>query len=106
MKWRRCVTWWQWVRYPGEYEKGILIEGLKKYKDEETIVFHSGTKQNGKEILTNGGRVLAVTSFGKDVSAAAQKSKEMLRHIHFEGINYRRDIGYEFIEAGESNMHV
>ena len=92
--------------YPGEYEKGILIEGLKNYKDEETIVFHSGTKQDGNDVVTNGGRVLAVTSFGKDVSEAAQKSKEMLRHIHFDGLNYRRDIGYEFLKSTESNMHV
>ena len=92
--------------YPGEYEKGISIEGLENYEDPDTIVFHSGTKQQGTEILTNGGRVLAVTSFGKDISDAAQKSKEMLRHIHFEGINYRRDIGYEFVDENESNLHV
>ncbi len=90
--------------YPGDYEKGILIEGLKNYKDEETIIFHSGTKQDGKTVVTNGGRVLAVTSFGKGVNEAAQKSKEMLRHIHFEGINYRRDIGYEFLESAENNV--
>ena len=82
--------------YPGDYEKEILIEGLGTHETEDSIVFHSGTKQIGDKVVTNGGRVLAVTSFGKDINEAALKSKELLRNIHFEGINYRRDIGYEF----------
>ena len=82
--------------YPGDYEKGVLIEGLDIHETGDSILFHSGTKQNGENVVTNGGRVLAATSFGKDISEAALKSKELLRNIHFEGINYRRDIGYEF----------
>jgi phosphoribosylamine---glycine ligase len=83
--------------YPGDYETGIEIEGLPQEENGETIVFHSGTRQKETEVVTNGGRVLAITSFGKNIGDAALKSKEALRHIYFDGINYRRDIGYEFL---------
>lgn len=82
--------------YPGEYEKGLVIDGLGEHETADSFVFHSGTKQKENDVVTNGGRVLAITSFGKNIQDAALKSKELLRNIHFEGINYRRDIGYEF----------
>lgn len=82
--------------YPGEYEKGLLIHGLGEAEGTDSIVFHSGTIANGEDVLTNGGRVLAVTSFGTDIKNAVEQSKETLMNVYFEGINYRHDIGYEF----------
>lgn len=80
--------------YPGDYAKGFTVHGLDQIKD--ALVFHAGTVHKDGLIVTNGGRVFAVTSFGTDVSAAAQQSCEALRSIEFKGMNYRSDIGYEF----------
>jgi len=81
--------------YPGDYEKGKPIH-FGETDNKDTIIFHAGTQQKGNEIVTNGGRVLAVTSFGNTINEAVQQSKETLEQIHFEGMYYRRDIGYEF----------
>ncbi len=83
--------------YPGDYEKGLQVRGLDTAADDETIVFHSGTIHSNDLILTNGGRVLAVTSFGNNIMAAGEASKNLLDEIYFDGIYYRRDIGYEFV---------
>ena len=82
--------------YPGDYEKNKLISGLEIPVDMDTIVFHAGTKKTEQGIETNGGRVLAVSSFGNNLSEAVAKSKKALANIHFEGIYFRGDIGYEF----------
>ena len=82
--------------YPGDYEKGLLIHGLDEAEATDSIVFHSGTILKDDQILTNGGRVLAVTSYGSDIKNAVEQSKETLMNIYFEGINYRHDIGFEF----------
>lgn len=83
--------------YPGDYKKNITITGLENIKEtSDSIVFHSGTKLQGNSIVTNGGRVLAVTSFGENIAEAVQRSKLVLEQVHFEGIYYRKDIGYEF----------
>jgi phosphoribosylamine--glycine ligase len=82
--------------YPGDYEKGFSIEGLSSTEDDEVIIFHAGTKLQGDEILTNGGRVLAVTAYGNSINDAAEKSRKALEKINFEGIYYRTDIGFEF----------
>jgi phosphoribosylamine---glycine ligase len=82
--------------YPGDFETGKLIEGLEKPPFEGTLVFHSGTKKEGDTIVTNGGRVLAVTSFGENIAEAAEQSNYMLEQLYFEGMYYRTDIGYEF----------
>jgi phosphoribosylamine--glycine ligase len=84
--------------YPGEYEKGKAIQGLDKPVLENTIVFHSGTIKESDEIVTNGGRVLAVTSFGDNIAEAVEQSNYMLEQLHFEDMYYRTDIGYEFKE--------
>ncbi len=84
--------------YPGDYEKGKAILGLDEPVLENTIIFHSGTTKEGNDIVTNGGRVLAVTSFGENITEAAEQSNYMLEQLHFEGIYYRTDIGYEFKE--------
>ncbi len=82
--------------YPGDYEKGQPISGLLDTVLEDTIIFHSGTKKAGDEIVTNGGRVLAITSFGENITEAVEQSNYMLEQLHFEGMYHRTDIGYEF----------
>ena len=77
--------------YPEAYEKGKSISGLGK----TDMVFHAGTLGDGDRVLTNGGRVLAATSFGKDIDEAVQKSYETLEGISFEGMYYRKDIGFD-----------
>ena len=82
--------------YPGSYEKGFVIEGLNKPLHADSLVFHAGTARKNSDVVTSGGRVLAVTSYGNTVSAAVMKSKDVLQQISFEGMYYRQDIGFEF----------
>jgi len=82
--------------YPGDYEKGKVITFNHEALDKSTMVFHAGTKQTEEGVVTNGGRVLTVTASGDSIKAAVEKSKAVLANIHFEGINYRKDIGFEF----------
>nr|MDQ6904836.1 phosphoribosylamine--glycine ligase [Bacteroidota bacterium] len=94
--------------YPMAYKKGYAIdfgylenpEASKHIDAEEggAMVFHAGTKKDGEHIITNGGRVLAVSSLADSLADAIELSKEILNQIHFEGMYFRRDIGYEFIE--------
>ncbi|MBX2921723.1 MAG: phosphoribosylamine--glycine ligase [Chitinophagaceae bacterium] len=85
--------------YPGEYEKGNRIDGLELLNEDDILVFHAGTKREDNDIVTNGGRVLAVTAFGESVKRASEKSKAILQIIEFDGMYYRTDIGYEFYES-------
>ena len=81
--------------YPGDYEKGKTIQ-LSEDTD-DSIIFHAGTKTQENEIHTNGGRVIAVTSFADTITEAAQKSKDILSSkVSFDGMYFRKDIGYEF----------
>lgn len=82
--------------YPGEYEKGKAIQFKEAAINENSMIFHAGTKDDAGKVVTNGGRVLAVTSFGNNIAKAVQQSKEVLADIHFDGMYYRRDIGFEF----------
>lgn len=82
--------------YPGDYEKNKQISGLSNKQPADSIIFHAGTKLEADSVLTNGGRVLAVTSYGNSITEAVERSKEVLAELSFEGMNYRRDIGYEF----------
>lgn len=77
--------------YPGDYEKGKPISGIGEVK--ESLVFHAGTRADGDAVLSNGGRVLAVTSYGANLSEAVQQSLRSVAGIHFDGAYYRRDIG-------------
>ena len=79
--------------YPEKYEKQKEISGLDGV--EGSIVFHAGTKQEEDTVLTNGGRVLAVTSFGKDIEDALAKSFTNAKKIKFEKKYYRKDIGFD-----------
>lgn len=82
--------------YPGPYVKGKVIAGLATQPLEGSMVFHAGTINNGDEIITNGGRVLAVTSFGDNITEAVEQSVYMLEQLYFDDMYYRPDIGYEF----------
>ena len=80
--------------YPGSYEKGFEITGVNDVDNNDIIIFHAGTKEEKGRILTNGGRVLGVTSLIKnnDLKLAKQKSYEALSKIYYNGIYYRKDI--------------
>jgi phosphoribosylamine---glycine ligase len=77
--------------YPGDYENGKIINGLDKVTD--SIAFHAGTKLENNNVLTNGGRVIAVTSFGKTMDEALKKSFTNAERITYENKYYRKDIG-------------
>ena len=87
--------------YPGDYKKNLQINGLGDWQidNKDSLVFHAGTKQVGEDVVTNGGRVLAVTSYGNDLADAVAKSKKVLQKISFEGMYYRKDVGYEFASS-------
>jgi phosphoribosylamine--glycine ligase len=82
--------------YPGIYEKGFPITGLET-DYEDSLIFHSGTQMENGTVVTNGGRVLCVTSYAGSLQDAIRKSMDVLTHIDFDGIYFRRDIGYEFL---------
>ena len=77
--------------YPENYEKGKVIKGIEK----DNLVFHAGTRLISGQLITSGGRVLSVTSFGSDHRKAIENSYEILQKIHFDGIYYRKDIGFD-----------
>lgn len=79
--------------YPGSYEKGKPITGLGQVQD--SLTFHAGTKQENEQVLSAGGRVLAITSLGKSLEEALEKSYKNLKGIQFEHAYYRTDIGHE-----------
>ncbi len=83
--------------YPGSYEKNKVIH-LPVYElTEGSFVFHAGTRQSGADVVTSGGRVLAVTSYGSNITEAVHRSAKVLEKISFDGMYYRKDIGYEFV---------
>ena len=77
--------------YPENYEKGKVISGLENL-DSDIVVFHSGTKFDNGNIVTNGGRVIGITAKGKTVKEAGKKVYENIKKINFEGMHYRKDI--------------
>ena len=79
--------------YPEAYEKGKEITGLEKI--ENSMVFHAGAKNKDGKIVTSGGRVMAVTSFGADFKSALDTSYKSIELLKFEGMNYRKDIGFD-----------
>ncbi|MET2986556.1 phosphoribosylamine--glycine ligase [Aureibaculum conchae] len=81
--------------YPESYEKGKEILGLEKVKN--STVFHAGTTTKDDKIVTNGGRVMAITSFGNTIEEALKKSYDSIDHIHWDSMNYRKDIGFDLI---------
>lgn len=79
--------------YPEDYEKGKEISGIENIQN--SIVFHAGTKEENGQIVTNGGRVIAVTSFGENFKEALQHSYKNIEKLHFEKMYFRRDIGFD-----------
>ncbi len=82
--------------YPGNYEKGKVITGLDEVED--SLVFHAGTKLQNGQAVTNGGRIMAVTSVGANMNNALGKSYRNIRVIDYEGKYYRKDIGFDLRE--------
>ena len=78
--------------YPGPYPKGMPITGLDELP-EETMVFHAGTVAEQDQIITSGGRVLAVAAWGDDLPAAVDRAYQGVARIYFQDAHYRRDIG-------------
>jgi phosphoribosylamine--glycine ligase len=82
------------VGYPGKFSTGKVIEGLTNIRDETGVrVLHAGTRRQGDQILTSGGRVLGITAAGPDLPAALSKAYAATSVIRFEGMHYRTDIG-------------
>ncbi|GIZ08085.1 phosphoribosylamine--glycine ligase [Flavobacterium sp. UMI-01] len=81
--------------YPEDFEKGKKITGLENVTD--SIVFHAGTKLEGTDVVTNGGRVMAITSYGENFQEALKKSYTNVEKIQFEKKNFRRDIGNDLL---------
>lgn len=81
--------------YPGSYEKGNAITGIGRVKD--AIVFHAGTKRQDSQVVTNGGRVIAVSAFGDSLCEALKQSYSQVAELDFKDKNYRRDIGQDLL---------
>ena len=83
--------------YPGSYQKNFPIAGIELAQQlPDSLVFQAGTGFQDNRVVTKGGRVLTVTSKGTDLQDAVQKAQKALSHIQFEGMYFRKDIGYEF----------
>jgi len=85
--------------YPGSYEKGKIISGLDKAEYKEDIkVFHAGTKYNGSDFVTSGGRVLGVTALGNSITNAIENAYSAVSHISFDKMHFRKDIGKKALD--------
>lgn len=82
--------------YPGDYKKGFVINGLEDINPDDSILFHMGTSEENGTVVTSGGRVFCITSYGRSVFDATEISKEEISKVFFNGMNFRSDIGYEF----------
>ncbi|GKW26637.1 phosphoribosylamine--glycine ligase [Pectobacterium carotovorum subsp. carotovorum] len=88
--------------YPADYNTGDVISGLPQQDAEDGKVFHAGTKLNGIDVVTNGGRVLCVTALGNTVAEAQQRAYEIAAGIQWQGAFCRKDIGYRAIEREQA----
>jgi phosphoribosylamine--glycine ligase len=89
------------ANYPDAPEKGAVISGLAKHNERtaDCMVFHAGTALEGNKVVVNGGRVLCVTALGDSVKMAQRRAYQVVEGIHFDGMQYRRDIGHRAIPA-------
>lgn len=92
--------------YPGDYTKGKVISGLEagssKLETGGSIVFHAGTKPKDENVITDGGRVLAVTALGNDLENARQSAYSAVSQLSWEGVYFRKDIGVDLIKLAKS----
>ncbi len=82
--------------YPGDYAKGYEINGIESINTEDSLLFHMGTGLKGGKVVTSGGRVFCITSYGRSIFDAVEISKEEMQKVTFTDMNYRQDIGFEF----------
>jgi len=89
------------ANYPDAPKKGAVISGLPKHteRSEDCMVFHAGTALQGDKVVVNGGRVLCVTALGDSVRMAQRRAYQAAESIHFDGMQFRRDIGHRAIAA-------
>ena len=89
--------------YPGDYKKGSIIKGIEEADSLEGVkVFHAGTRFDGKDIITSGGRVLGVTGWGKDFNQSRERAYNAVSKISFDGAFFRKDIG----EKAKKYLHI
>ena len=84
--------------YPGEYQKGAVISGLPVHASADCKVFHAGTRQQGNDIVTAGGRVLCACALGDSIREAQIKAYELTHRIQWDNVYYRTDIGFKAIK--------
>jgi phosphoribosylamine--glycine ligase len=89
--------------YPGDYEKGVPIDGLPEAENDESKVFHAGTTLRDDQLVTAGGRVLCATALGDSVTTAQQRAYALTRSIHWPGVYFRSDIAYRAIAREQSH---
>lgn len=82
--------------YPGDYQKGYEINGIDNVNADDSLLFHMGTSIKDGKVVTSGGRVFCITSYGRNVFDAVEISKEEMKKVTFTDMNYRQDIGFEF----------
>ena len=87
--------------YPAQPRKGDRVTGLPK-DAEDAVVFHAGTAMQGGDIVTSGGRVLCATVLADNVKQAQQRAYEVIAGVHFDGMQYRTDIGHRAIKGATS----
>ena len=102
---RACVTVVMASKgYPGDYQKGKIIEGLDAFKDrDDVLIFHAGTARREGKLLSAGGRVLNITALGDDIPDAIDRAYKAVGQISFEGAHYRTDIGRKAVQRLKSS---
>lgn len=88
--------------YPGSYNKGDVISGLPESDTDGEKIFHAGTRLNGDQVVTNGGRVLCATALGSTVTEAQKRAYQLAAKVHWDGAFYRNDIAYRAIAREQS----
>ena len=83
--------------YPEQNQKGAIITGLNQTLDRDSKIFHAGTSFQDKQIVTDGGRILSAMALGDSFQEAQTKAYTILKAIHWDGMAYRQDIGYQVI---------
>jgi phosphoribosylamine--glycine ligase len=87
--------------YPGSYEKGLAISGIREAEAlEDVVVYHAGTKLSGDTLVTAGGRVLGVTALGGDLALARDRAYEAVAHIRWNNQHHRTDIALDAVRQG------